>query len=135
MSGRSAAAGSRQRFSSGGPWEERYGYSRAVRVEDRIVVSGCTAAADADAMASGDAAAQAHAALRVGLGAIEGLGGTAADVIRTRMYLTRREDADAVGAVHGATLAAAAPAATMVIVAGLIDPQMVVEIELEAVVS
>jgi enamine deaminase RidA (YjgF/YER057c/UK114 family) len=135
MSGRSAAAGSRQRFSSGGPWEERYGYSRAVRVEDRIVVSGCTAAADADAMASGDAAAQAHAALRVGLGAVEGLGGSPEDVIRTRMYITRREDADEVGAVHGATFAAAAPAATMVIVAGLIDPQMVVEIELEAVVS
>jgi enamine deaminase RidA (YjgF/YER057c/UK114 family) len=125
----------RRRHSSGGPWEDRFGYSRALRVGDRIVVSGCTAVGDDAALSSTDARRQAEAALAVALDAVAALGGRRDDVVRTRMYLTRREDADAVGEAHGAAFADVRPAATMVVVAGLIDERMLVEIELEAVVS
>jgi len=103
-------------------------------VGDRIVVSGCTAVGDDAALASSDARQQAEAALSVALAAVTALGGHRDDVVRTRMYLTRREDADAVGEAHGAAFADVRPAATMVVVAGLIDERMLVEIELEAVV-
>ena len=126
--------GDRRRHSSGGPWEGHFGYSRAVRVGDRIVVSGCTAVGDDAALASSDARQQAEAALSVALAAVTALGGHRDDVVGTRMYLTRREDADAVGEAHGAAFADVRPAATMVVVAGLIDERMLVEIEVEAVV-
>ena len=91
--------GDRRRHSSGGPWEGHFGYSRAVRVGDHIVVSGCTAVGDDAALASSDARQQAEAALSVALAAVTALGGHRDDVVRTRMYLTRREDADAVAAM------------------------------------
>ena len=127
-------SGQRRRHASGGPWEDRYGYSRAVRVGDRIVVSGCTAAGDEEALASGDARSQADAALAVAVAAVAAVGGRREDIVCTRMYVTRRADCDAVGAAHGAVFADVRPAATMVVVAGLIDERMLVEIEVEAVV-
>jgi enamine deaminase RidA (YjgF/YER057c/UK114 family) len=125
--------GERERVWSGGPWERTYGYCRALRVGERIVVSGCTAAADPEVLAGRDAAPQLRVALDTGLAAIRELGGDLADVVRTRMYVLDRADCDAVGAVHGEVFAAHPPAATMVLVAGLLHPDMRVEVELEAV--
>jgi enamine deaminase RidA (YjgF/YER057c/UK114 family) len=122
----------RRTFSSGGPWEDRYGDARAVRFGDRIVVSGCTGVVDGVLADTHDAAAQADRALRTAAAALEALGGDVADVIRTRMYVVHRSDCDAVGDVHGRWFGRVRPAATMVVVAGLIDAAMLVEIEVEA---
>ena len=125
----------RRRVWSGGPWERAFGYCRAVRAGDRILVSGCTAAGEPEVLAHGDAAAQLRSALATGLAAIAELGGGLADVVRIRMFVVDRADADAVGAAHGEVFAAHPPAATMVLVAGLLHPDMRVEVELEAVVG
>jgi enamine deaminase RidA (YjgF/YER057c/UK114 family) len=82
-----------------------------------------------------DPTRQADRCFDIALGALASLGGTAADVVRTRLFVTSTSVADAVGAVHGRRLGAARPAATMVVVAGLVDPRWVVEVELEAVVK
>ena len=129
-----SGAGVRRLDSSGGPYEEVFGYSRALRVGDQVHVSGCTAVVDGVVLHPGDAGAQAGVALDVALAAVERLGGSAADVVRTRMYVTDRADCEAVGLAHGARLGAVRPAATMVVVAGLVDPAMLVEIEVDAVV-
>ena len=122
----------RRRHRSGSPYEQRYGFSRAVRVGDRIVVAG-TAPIGAD---DADAFGQAERCLRIIVEAIEALGGTAADVVRTRMFVTDPVgDCDEVGRAHAAAFGEAAPAATMVGVPQLIDPRWKVEIEAEAVVS
>lgn len=120
---------------SGGPWERSFGYCRAVRVGERILVSGCTAAGDPEVLASRDAAAQLRAAVAVGLAAVTELGGSLADIVRTRMYAVDPAECDAIGLAHGAIFAEHPPAATMVLVAGLLHPDMRVEIELEAVVG
>jgi enamine deaminase RidA (YjgF/YER057c/UK114 family) len=120
------------RHTSGGPWEERYGYSRAVRVGDEILVSGSTAVIDAVVQHPGDAAAQARVAFGTAVRAVEELGGAVDDIVRTRMYLVDRAHCDAVGAVHGEVFAGTRPAATMILVAGLIDDEMLVEVEIEA---
>jgi len=122
----------RRRHSSGGPWEDAFGYSRAIRTGDRIVVSGCTAVVDGVVLHPGDAGAQMGVALGQVLDAITALGGSLGDVIRTRMYVVNRADCDAVGRVHGERFADVRPAATMVLVAGLLDEQMLVEVEVEA---
>lgn len=122
----------RRTFSSGGPWEQRYGYARAVRCGDRIVVSGCTGVVDGVLADPHDVAAQAERALGTAVVAIEALGGDVTDVIRTRMYVVRRVDCDAVGGVHARWFGQVTPAATMVLVAGLIHEQMLVEVEVEA---
>lgn len=125
----------RERHSSGGPWESVFGYSRAVRTGDQIVVSGCTAVVDDVVLHPGDAAAQMRVALDIALAAVVALGGSVSDVIKTRMYLVNRSDCDLVGRVHGERFASIRPAATMVLVAGLIDEQMLVEVEVEACVG
>jgi enamine deaminase RidA (YjgF/YER057c/UK114 family) len=83
----------------------------------------------------GDAAAQLRVALDTAIGAVTSLGGSLDDVVRTRMYLVNRRDCEPVGVVHGERFTQVRPAATMVLVAGLIDPAMLVEIELEACVG
>ena len=89
-----------RRTASASPYEAAYGFSRAVRIGDRIMVSG-TAPVEPDGSSTpGDAAAQARRCFAIILTAIEELGGSAADVVRTRMYITDPTDADAVGAVH-----------------------------------
>jgi enamine deaminase RidA (YjgF/YER057c/UK114 family) len=113
-----------------GPWEDLYAYRRVIRSGDRVVTAGCTAMAAGD-----DAAAQARAAFGIALDALATEGATVADVIRTRMYVTDRADADAVGRVHGSLFADVRPVATLVVVAGLLDPAMLVEVEVEARIS
>lgn len=123
---------SRQCYSSGGPWEEVFGYSRAVRTGDHIVVSGCTSVVDGQVRHPGDAAAQLRVALDTAIGAVVSLGGSPGDVVRTRLYLIRRSDCDSVGRVHGERFSDVRPAASMVLVAGLLDKEMLVEVEVEA---
>jgi len=119
-------------YASGGPWEDAFGYSRAVRTGDRIIVSGCTASVDGAVQEPGDAGAQMRLALDHVLDAITALGGSLGDVIRTRMYVVNRVDCEAVGRVHGERFADVRPAATMILVAGLLDEEMLVELEVEA---
>jgi enamine deaminase RidA (YjgF/YER057c/UK114 family) len=81
---------------------------------------------------AGDAQAQALTAFRIALNSLAGAGARIEDVLRTRMYITNRADADAVGRAHGEIFAAVRPAASLLIVAGLLDPTMLVEVEVEA---
>ncbi|CAA9511105.1 MAG: RidA/YER057c/UK114 superfamily, group 6 [uncultured Sphingomonas sp.] len=114
------------------PYEAVYGFSRAVRVGDRILVSG-TAPVEPDGSSTrGDAAAQARRCFAIILQAVEELGGSAADVVRTRMFITDAADADQVGAVHGELFRDVRPAATMVVVSALLRDEWRVEIEAEA---
>lgn len=111
------------RASSGSPYEDNIGFSRAVRVEERILVSG-TAPVEADGSSTpGDAEAQARRCFGIILAAVAELGGTAADVVRTRMFLVDADDADAVGPAHGAVFGDVRPAATMVVVSALLRPE------------
>ena len=126
----------RQRVSTGTEWESRVGYSRAVRVGDRILVSGTTATdVDGDPVAPGDPERQTRRALEVVVDAVEDAGGALEDVVRTRMFVTDADDWDAVGEVHGAFFGDVRPAATMVEVSSLVASEYVVEIEAEAVVE
>ena len=123
----------RRRISSGGPYEARYGYSRAIAVGDSCWVAGTTdAGPDGVSLHPDNAAAQARAAWAIATGALEEAGFSVADVVRTRVYIVRSEDALAVAQVNGEVFGAVRPAATLVRVAGLIDPSMLVEVELEA---
>jgi enamine deaminase RidA (YjgF/YER057c/UK114 family) len=123
------------RYRSASPYEGLIGFSRAVRRGDRIVVSG-TAPIDADGeTVVGDAATQARRCFEIVVEAVEALGGSREDVIRTRMYITNRDDWDAVTRVHGEFFGEVFPAATLVVVKELIDPRWRVEIEAEAVVE
>ena len=124
----------RRNISSNGPWEDVVGYSRAVRIGDRILVSGTTAAApDGSVIGAGDAGRQTEAIIGTIASALAEAGGGLADVVRTRIYVTDISLWPAVAAAHSAAFAAIRPAATMVEVARLIHPDMLVEIEAEAV--
>ena len=123
----------RQRISSGSPFEPTIGFSRAVRVGDRVVVSG-TGPVVAGGKCPDDAAEQARRCFEIIEAALEEAGASLHDVVRTRMYVIATEFADDVGKVHGELFGAVRPAATMVVVAGLLDPAWKVEIEAEAVV-
>jgi enamine deaminase RidA (YjgF/YER057c/UK114 family) len=126
--------GSRRRIGSGGPWEASVGYSRAVVVGDRCLVSGTTdAGPDGRSRHPDDPAGQARAAFGIAERALAEAGMTLADVVRTRMYVTHRAHAPAVAAVHGELFGDVRPAATLIVVAGLIDPTLLVEVEVEAV--
>lgn len=128
-----AAEQSTRRFSSGSPFEDRIGFSRAVRVGDRVLVSG-TAPVWPDGSCDPDPAAQARRCLEIIRSALADAGAEVRDVVRTRMYVTDPVDADAVGRVHGEFFDDVRPAATMV-AAALLDPRWKVEIEAEAVVG
>lgn len=122
----------RTRTQSASPYEAEIGFCRAIRVGDRILVSG-TAPVEPDGSSTpGDAQAQADRCFDIILAAIEQLGGSAADIVRTRMYIVEPADAEAVGRAHGRRFGDARPAATMVVVAGLLRPEWRVEIEAEA---
>ena len=124
-----------QRASGPSPFEAAIGFSRAVRVGERILVSG-TAPVEADGSSTpGDAAAQTQRVLAIIIGAIEELGGSAGDIVRTRMFIVDPADADAIGGVHGQVFGEVRPASTMVVVAALLRPEWRVEIEAEAVVA
>lgn len=124
----------RQQVSSGSPYEASVGFSRALRVGDRAVVSG-TAPIWPDGRVDPDPAAQARRCFEIIAEALAELGASLEDVVRTRIYLVDRGDAEAVGAVHAEHLEAVRPAATMVVVARLLDARWRVEIEAEAVLG
>lgn len=120
----------RRRVSSDSRWEGKYGYSRAIVAGDACWVAGTT---DPTHDHLGDAAAQARAAWGIVGRALTEAGFSLADVVRTRMYVTRAEDALAVAAVHGEVFAGVRPAATLLVVSALIEPELLVEVEAEAV--
>lgn len=122
----------RQRIASGSPFEASIGFSRAVRVGDRVVVSG-TGPVVRGGGCPDDAGDQARRCFEIIAAALAEAGASLDHVVRTRMYITAAGDAEAVGAVHGELLGHVRPAATMVIVAGLLNPAWKVEIEAEAV--
>ena len=123
----------RLRTTSGSPFEETFGFARAVREGNRIIVAGTGPVEPDGSTTLGGAAEQAARCCTIIVAAIEELGGSAADVVRTRMLLTDPADQDAVGAVHARFFGAARPAATMAGVAWLCRPEWRVEIEAEAV--
>lgn len=120
------------RVFTGSPFEERFGFARAVRVGERILVAGTGPVEDDGTTTPGDVAAQAARCCTLICRALAQLGAGAEDVVRTRMLLTDPADQDAVGAVHNRFFAAARPAATMAGVAWLCRPEWKVEIEAEA---
>jgi enamine deaminase RidA (YjgF/YER057c/UK114 family) len=121
------------RLGSGAPWEAVVGYSRVVVHGDTAWVSGTTAVADGAVAHPGDAGAQARQILATIGQSLERAGFTLADVVRTRMYVTDIARWEEVGRAHGEVFGAIRPATSMVQVAALIDPAMLVEIEVDAV--
>jgi enamine deaminase RidA (YjgF/YER057c/UK114 family) len=124
----------RRRMSSGSPWEERFGYCRAVRVGDRVLISG-TAPVWPDGSCDPDPGAQARRCLEIIIDAIRAAGGGPEHVVRTRMFVTSAEIGEAVGRAHAEIFGDVRPASTMVVISGLLDPRFKVEIEAEAVLS
>ncbi|MCX4968762.1 RidA family protein [Streptomyces sp. NBC_00654] len=121
-----------RRISSGAPWEEKFGYSRAVELPGGLVlVSGCTSVVNGQ-ISAGSPYEQAITSFEVAFEALKEAGLGREDVVRTRMYLTHARDVDDVGRAHKELFDAVRPAASMIIVAGLVDPSLVVEVEVEA---
>ncbi|MGV9786025.1 RidA family protein [Streptomyces sp. NPDC003435] len=121
-----------RRVSTGAPWEDQFGYSRAVELPNGLVlVSGCTSIVDGQ-IAGGGPYEQAVNAFGVALGALEQVGLGRDDVVRTRMYITHARDVEEVGRAHKELFDTVRPAASMIIVSGFVDPSLVVEIEVEA---
>ena len=126
----------RQNVSSGGPWESTVGYSRAVRVGNLVVVAGTTSAnPDGSIHGAGDGYAQAKRCFEIIGRALSEAGATFNDVVRTRMFVTDISSSEEFGRAHGEVFRDIRPAATMVQVSALIDPAMLVEIEVDAVVA
>ncbi len=124
----------RQNISTGGPWENRIGYSRAVRAGRTVYVSGTTAMTPSGLVGKGDPYAQTIQAFRTIEFALKQAGASLTDVVRTRIYLINIDQWPEVGRAHGEIFGTIRPAATMVEIKRLIDPDMLVEIEAEAVV-
>ena len=129
------AEASRRNHSSASPFEPVYGYSRAVRVGNRIDVAGCAPIEPDGSSTPGDAGIQAARCITIIGEALEALGGSFADVVRTRMYITDAADSDLVGRAHGSAFKNVRPASTMLVVPALIRPEWKVEIEAEAIIE
>jgi enamine deaminase RidA (YjgF/YER057c/UK114 family) len=126
----------RRNVSSGTEWEAKVGYSRAVRVGDRVEVAGTTATdEDGAVVGEGDPYAQTVQTLQNVESGLEAAGATMADVVRTRIFVTDVEQWEAVGRAHGEVFGEIRPATTLVEVSALVDPAMCVEIEAVAVVD
>jgi enamine deaminase RidA (YjgF/YER057c/UK114 family) len=125
----------RRLISSGSPYETAVGYSRAVRVGDRVFVAGCAAIMPDGTDPPSDSYGQAKRCIERIQSALEDAGASLADVVRTRVYLTPAADFGAFGRAHGEAFREIRPANTTVVVAALIDPRWLIEIEAEAVIA
>jgi enamine deaminase RidA (YjgF/YER057c/UK114 family) len=125
----------RQVFSSGSPYEPIVGYSRAVRGGDRVFVAGSAPIMPDGSDPPADAYGQARRCLEVVSNALEQAGASLADVVRTRVYLTDAAAFDGLAKAHGEAFSEVRPANTTVVVAALLDPRWLLEIEAEAVVT
>jgi enamine deaminase RidA (YjgF/YER057c/UK114 family) len=124
-----------ERIRSGSPYEEAMGFSRAIRVGNRVLVSGTAPVPPPGEPVAEGAAHQMRRCGEIIAAALNEAGTSLSRVVRTRLFITDPADADEVGAVHAELFADAAPAATMVVVAALLDPLWKVELEAEAVLS
>jgi enamine deaminase RidA (YjgF/YER057c/UK114 family) len=125
----------RAHLAGSAPYEASAGYARAVRVGPFVAVAGTTGLGDDGRVVAGGAYAQARRALDIVLGALRRAGAAPEDVVRTRLYVTAAEHAGDVTRAHAEVLGHVRPAATLVVVAGLIDPAMLVEVEADAIVG
>jgi enamine deaminase RidA (YjgF/YER057c/UK114 family) len=126
----------RRRISSGAPWEDLVGYSRAIRVGRRVYVAGTTAVGpDGLVVGPGDPAAQTRQAFAIVEKALRAAGARLSDVVRTRLYVTDISRWEEYGRVHGELFRTTRPVATMVEVRRLLDPAMMIEVEVEAEIA
>ncbi|WP_156723945.1 RidA family protein [Streptomyces apocyni] len=132
MTSDAGASSAIRRVQSGSPWEESFGFARAVAAGDRVVVGGTTSFEGHVLHGEGDPYEQARVAFTNALDALGEFGLGADSVIRTRMYLTHARDVDAVGRAHGEVFDSVRPVTTMVVVSGFVDPRILVEVEVEA---
>ncbi|MFE9766489.1 RidA family protein [Streptomyces sp. NPDC005808] len=121
-----------RRIQTGAPWEESFGYSRAVELPNGLVlVAGCTSVINGE-IAAGDPYEQTVNSFNVAFAALEQLGLGRDDVVRTRMYITHARDVEDIGRAHKELFDSVRPVASMIIVSGFVDPSLVVEVEVEA---
>jgi len=123
----------RQLISTGGPWEAKAGYSRAVRVGDHVYVAGTAAVKDGKLVGPGDVVAQTRQTMTTIVHALHEVGASIGDVVRYRVYLTDIEDNTKVVPLLGEYFGEVRPAGTLVGVTALIDPEMLIEIEVDAI--
>ncbi|CAL9397160.1 hypothetical protein SUDANB58_01371 [Streptomyces sp. enrichment culture] len=121
-----------RRAQSGSPWEESFGFARAVAAGDRVLVGGTTSFRGSVLYGEGDPYEQARTAFTSALEAIGGFGLGVESVIRTRMYLTHARDVDEVGRAHKEIFDRVRPVSTLLVVEGFVDPRILVEVEIEA---
>ncbi|MFJ5777271.1 RidA family protein [Streptomyces sp. NPDC093094] len=121
-----------RRVQSGSPWEENFGFARAVAAGDRVLVGGTTAFKGPVLYGEGDPYEQAKVAFTGALEAIAEFGLGPESVIRTRMFLTHQRDVDAVGRAHQELFGSVRPVATLLVVEGFVDSRILVEVEIEA---
>lgn len=125
----------RQSVTSGAPWESKVGYCRAVRKGPFIEVAGTTAMKEGKLVGVGDPYLQMTTIIEIMKKAIEELGGKLEDVVRTRIFVTNIEDFERIGQAHGVYFSDIKPASTLVEVSALVDPDMLVEVEMTAIIG